>query len=154
MKNLSAIAVIGVLSLGFATSASAFDFSPAATKFTAGGRLTLTQNGTTLDCRVLFHGKTSKTGHHARFVRAHFFTDAGHACASLKAAGLPWHLVPTSLTTIKIEQASFVSSLGTCGPDRVIAQGYGQIAFNHTFHPGNCLVNTANSTVPSLTIVP
>ena len=146
---------MGVLAFGFASSASAANkFQPIHTKFTATGPISLTQNGTTLNCAVKFRGATSTTGREGRIIAANFSGSGG--CAAVKATALPWKAEPgISLSTIKIEQVSLFSPHGLCGPDPVQATlSGGAISFNSTLIPGNCQFSGSLTTSPTITIVP
>ncbi len=153
MKALIATAAMSLATLGFATSASAFTFSPSHTKFKATGQVSLTQNGTTLACTANFRGATSATGREGRIIAANFSGAGG--CTAIKANSLPWKVLPTSLSTIKIEQLSLTSPQGLCGPDPVQADlSGGVISFNTTLLPGNCQFSGSLATTPTITIVP
>ncbi len=156
MKNLPAIAAIGVLSLGFASAASAAGFSPAATKFTASGEIMVTQNGATTTCAASLKGATNKSGKEGRIYSA-TFSGANPNCASLAAATLPWKIEPNPAGggNFRIEQFTLISSVGTCGPDRLPARlSGGVITFNHTLNPGACQVSGSLTTSPTISVTP
>ncbi len=119
MKKLLATAAMGLATLGFATSASAFQFTPRNTSFTATGSVTLTTPTTSVPCRANLQLNTLTMG--ATVTSASFSGDP--RCSSLQAGGLPWHMSTGSPHSLQILQVDLSSvALGNCGPSTVPAQ--------------------------------
>jgi hypothetical protein len=152
MKAITAIAVAGV---GLATSAQAYHFSPVATKFTATGPTTLSQNGQTINCTSKFTGKTNATGSSGN-ITGLSITGSDIRCGLVSGTNFPWKGKPTGATTGKVMNAEVTSPLGTCGPGTVSPIGLsgGVITFNNILNPGSCKVTGTVTTSPTLSVVP
>lgn len=122
MNRFIALAVAGVVSFGFASSAWAFKFSPPSTKFTATGSTSFFYpvHNITIFCTSVFKGKTNDTGKSARITSAVQSSSVDPlSCAQILATGLPWKVKTTSATTADILLMSNNGPLGVCGPGSV-----------------------------------
>jgi hypothetical protein len=154
MKSIIAIAAVGLVSFGFASSASAakagFKFSPASTKFTATGPTSATLNGTTLACTGKLSGATNKAG--AGTVTGGSFTGA-LGCSSVTFTGTPWKMTATTATTATIAGVEFTTPLGSCGPaNLVVTLKAGTFTYNGKFDQCSNITLTLKTT-PTLSIV-
>lgn len=152
MNKLVTLAAVGLISVGFASSASALTFSPAGTKFTATGMTSLTKNGVTVPCTAKFKYKTTTNGKKVKVTSA-TFSDASGTCAAITATNFPWIGTPTSMTTADIAGAAVTSPLGNCGPGTVpVTVSGGNLTFNGILNPGMCMVSGTLVSSPPITI--
>ena len=153
MKSVIAITVLSAATLGLATQASAYKFSPPSTHFTATGPTSLTANGVTLNCTSTFTGSTDAAGRG----KVTGFSASGIAGCSSVTATLPWPAKAVNAKTGKFTNVQVaVPGLVTCGPGSVKAKdnASGQITFDATLDPGNCHVSGTVQSSPPVTIVP
>ena len=155
MKSIIAIAALSAATFGLATQADAFKLSPPSTNFTAQGTTTLTSPGfPPLTCTSTFSGKTTATGRG----KITGFSAVGDPGCNLITAALPWGARAISATKIKFTNVSVsIAAFGIqCGPGTVVAHdnANGQVTFNATLQPGNCMVSGTVQSTPAITIVP
>jgi hypothetical protein len=147
---MMAIAAVGLAALGFASSADAFKFSPAMTRFTATGPASATLNGMTLSGTGTFRGAVNKRGR-GKITGVRFC--GAHSCGGVGAAGLPWAMTATGATTAAIANVTFTSAAGNCGPaNLLVTVSGGVISYNGAF--AQCSqVSLSLTTKPTISIV-
>jgi hypothetical protein len=153
MKSAIALLAVGLVSFGFASSASAvtYKFSPASTKFVGKGPTSATLNGLTLACTGTLRGSTTATG--VGHVTGGSFTGA-LGCSSVKFTGTPWLMKATTATTATITGVDFTTPLGTCGPANLVVNlSGGTFTYNGAFDQCSNIQLTLKTT-PTLSIVP
>lgn len=143
----------GLISLGCGGAASAFNFVPANTSFTASGTLDLTANGNTNPCGARFKGKTGPKRGRGKITAVSF--TAGNHCDTVHGLGLPWRIKITSANTIDILAMSIGNDLITCGPSKApVSLSGGVVTFNDTLSPGDCQIMGNLTTRPTIAIGP
>lgn len=151
MKIMFAIAALSAASLGLASQANAYKFSPPSTSFTGKGKTSATKNGVTLACSANLSGATDANGNGK--VTGGSFSGA-FGCSAVTFANLPWPMTATGKTTGTVTGVTFNSPIGNCGPDTLnITLKRGKIKFNQTI-AGGCAVTGSLTTTPTLSIVP
>ena len=131
MKTMMSIAAAGLVALGFASSADAFKFSPAPTRFTATGPASATLNGATLSGTGTFRGNVNTRGK-GKITKVRFCGTGG--CTLVGATGLPWTMTATGATTATIANVTFTSPAGNCGPaNLLVTVSGGVIGYNGAF---------------------
>jgi hypothetical protein len=124
MQKIVALVIAGLVFISFADNVSAYNFTPADTKFSStGGTITIVLlRGGYLQCPISIKGRTSSGGR-ARITSVSLNSHPRSLCNKITAAGLPWPAVATGLpgtaNSLKISNVSFLSRLwspGTCGP--------------------------------------
>jgi hypothetical protein len=152
MKTLIAAAAIGAVAIAQASPAFAFKFSPASTKFTAAGHVTILQ-GIPWPCTVKFHGGVNSVGKFR--INSATFTGTTF-CASVVPMNLPWVGTAKTATSFTITGMEFTSEDGTCGPGAITGSdnATGQFSYNTTLNPGGCGITGNQQTTPVVTIVP
>lgn len=152
MKSAIVLAAIGLTTLGFASSANAFKFSPPNTKFSGTGPTSATKGGVTLSCTGTLKGSTNAKG--IGKVTGGSFTGA-LGCSSVGLTGLPWPMKATSATTGTVSKVTFTSPIGNCGPGTLpVHLSGGVISFNFLLNPGACQITGSLTTHPTISIVP
>ena len=151
MKKTIALAAVGLMALGFASSASAFKFSPAPGKFVGTGPTSATLNGNTLACTGTLKGTTTRTG--IGHVTGGSFTGAP-GCSLTTFTGTPWKMVASSANTATITGVHFTTPIGSCGPANLIVNLSGGVfTYNGPFDQCSNIQLTL-TTKPTLSIVP
>ncbi len=154
MKKAFAVTFAGILSLGIAgtTPAAAYHLIPENTDFTGTGKTSATKNGITLKCDATFQGHVDSKG--VGFVDSGTFTGQ-LGCESVGLGGLPWKAPAKSATKVIINNVSFTSPIGNCGPGKIpVKVKSGVIKFTDVPLAGNCTVSGSITTSPTLSIVP
>jgi hypothetical protein len=137
--------------IGLATSAAAFEFSPAPTRFTAKGPASATLNGATLSGTGTFKGAVNKHGK-GKIAAVRFCGKGG--CGAVGGAGLPWAMTATGATTARIANVTFTSGAGDCGPaDLLVTLSGGVISYSGAFDQCSN-VSLSFTTKPAISIVP
>ena len=153
MKTLIRTAAIGFMTFGFAASASAESFRPVSTPFTATGSIVVSAAAVSLPCQASLSGMVAADGS-AKITSASF---SGLSCAALTGSHLPWKMVPTNPSIIKIHHVT-VSALvlGICGPGNVkaVLNTGGAITISGASLPGlvPCAISGTLRTNPHLRI--
>ena len=153
MKKAIAITAT-VLSLGIiaATPASAYHLIPLNSSFTGTGTTSATKNGVTLKCKATFQGNVDANGI-GHVTGGTFKGDVG--CTTVGLGGLPWVSKAKSATKIIINNVSFTSPIGNCGPNNVpVKLANGVIKFTDVPMAGSCTISGKITTSPTLSIVP
>ena len=153
MKTLISIATLGLASLGLATSASAESFRPVSTPFTATGSIVVSAAAVSLPCQASLSGMVAADGS-AKITSASF---SGLSCAALTGSHLPWKMVPTNPSIIKIHHVTVSATvLGICGPGNVkaVLDTGGVITISGASLPGlvPCSISGTLQTHPHLRI--
>lgn len=154
MKTVTAITAAGLVSfgLGFATPAAAYHLIPENATFTGKGNTSATKNGITLKCKANFQGHVDSQG--VGFVDSGTFTGE-LGCTAVGLGGLPWKSVAKSATKVLINNVSFTSPIGNCGPGKVPVKVVdGTIKFTNVNLAGGCTISGKIATTPALSIVP
>lgn len=156
-KSIIALAAVGLVSFGFAGSASAFTFSPTGTNFTATGLATLvySPNGSFIECTSTFTGHVNSSGSSAKITA---FQSAGSdpRCASIVGANLPWKAAPKSANHMVVKNFEVTADTFFCGPGPVNGTLIGgEFAFDVQLPPTGCAFRSNRLiTSPTLSIVP
>ena len=153
MKTITALGLSALLTVGIASQAAAFSFSPKNTSFTASGSTSLTKGTLTVPCTAHFTGHTSSTGV-GSVLTASF--SGSSLCTAIKATDLPWPAKATSATTAVVSHVAVTASIfGTCGPSNVptTVSKTGVITFSNVTLTPNCKVKGSVTTTPPVTIV-
>lgn len=130
----------GLTAAGLAAAgpAFAFHFLPAATMFVGSGPVTVVApSGLSLSCAARYKLKTNALGTKVRITQALYFGASG--CSSIMAMGLPWITLPTSLSSILVQNLALATPLGPCGPGAMPATlASSTVSFNAIVNPGGC----------------
>lgn len=154
MKTAIALSAAALLSLGIAgtTPAAAYHLIPENTDFTGTGNTSATKNGITLKCKATFQGHVDGKG--VGYVTGGSFTGE-LGCTSVGLGGLPWKSPAKSATKVIINNVSFTSPIGNCGPGKVpVKLNDGVLKFKNVELAGNCTISGKITTNPTLSIVP
>ena len=154
ITTISAIAAIGLSSVGFASPALASHFEPENTLITATGGITVTAGAVSLPCTANLGVAVDVLGN----ARVNSATFSGLSCAALTASNLPWPM--GALTTNKMNFKHVTVSavtLGVCGPGKVkatITTKGGRITISGANLPGlvPCSLSGTLTTSPHLNI--
>jgi len=154
MKNAIATTAASLMSLMIVgtTPAAAYHLIPVSTDFTGSGTTSATKNGITLKCKAKFQGHTDSNG--VGFITGGSFSGQ-LGCTSVGLGGLPWKSLAKSATKVIINNVSFTSPIGNCGPGNVpVKLVDGIIKFSNVALAGNCTISGKITTSPTLSIVP
>lgn len=147
------IAAIAGLSFGIAgiSPALAWHLIPENQSFTGKGNTSATKSGITLKCTANFTGDVDGTG--TGYVTGGSFSGQ-LGCSGVGLANLPWKSVAVSATSVHIENVTFTSIIGNCGPGVIAASlRSGVISFTNAQLKGNCKISGKITTSPKLSIV-
>lgn len=155
MRTIFATAAMGLATLGFATSASAFHFLPKESTFVARGAFIVSTAAVSIPCQAVLHGTT--VGRGAKITSARF---SGATCVAVVPSNLPWDLTVGGPHSVKFHgvTVSAAGLVGTCGPGVLRGQDtiHGKITItgdNLRGLPGApCAVTSTLITRPHLTI--
>ncbi|HVU20104.1 MAG TPA: hypothetical protein VHE09_05185 [Rhizomicrobium sp.] len=154
MKTAIAITAAGLMSLGIVgtTPARAYHLIPENTDFTGTGTTSATKNGVTLQCKAKFQGHTDAKG--VGYITGGSFSGQ-LGCDTVGLGGLPWKSPAKSATKVIINNVSFTSPIGNCGPGNVpVKLVDGVIKFKNVGLAGNCTISGKITTSPTVSIVP
>lgn len=146
------IAMIAGLSFGVVGISPAFAWHliPENTKFTGKGNTSATKSGITLKCTADFGGDVDGTG--TGYVNSGSFTGE-LGCSSVTLKNLPWKSVAVGKSAVHIENVTFDSPIGNCGPGTIAVKlASGIISFSNVQLPGNCTISGRITTSPKLSI--
>lgn len=149
MKTI--FAIVAGLAFGIAgTPAFAWHLIPESTNFTGKGNTSATKNGITLKCTASLTGYTDSTG--IGYVTGGTFTGE-LGCSSVSLQNLPWKSTAVSSTMVDIQNVTFSSPIGNCGPTTLATKLIGgYVSFNNAQLKGNCKVSGKIKTSPKLSI--
>ncbi len=154
MKKAIAITAAGLMSLGIVgtTPAAAYHLSPENTSFDGTGKTSATKSGITLACSADLQGNVDNNGV-GSITGGSFSGELG--CSSVSLSGLPWAATAKKATTAVIQNVSFDSPLGTCGPTNLTVKvKNGKISFKNAELAGGCTISGKLKTNPKVSIVP
>ena len=147
-----AIALIAVLSFGIAGigPAAAWHLIPEGTNFTGKGTTSATKSGITLKCSASFTGDTDSSGI-GYITGGSFSGEIG--CSSVTLGNLPWKSVAVGRYVVHIENVTFNSPIGDCGPSTIAVKlRNGVISFSNVQVSGGCTISGRITTSPKLSI--
>ncbi len=155
MKTLITTAVVGLATLGFASSASAFHFLPKDSTFVATGAFTISAGAVSIPCQARLHGTTFGRG--AKITRASF---SGATCLAVVPRNLPWALSVGGPHSVRFHDVTLKAAgiVGVCGPGDLRGQDtvHGKITITGDSLPGlpgvPCSVTATLVTSPNLRI--
>ena len=147
------IAIIAGLSFGILgiTPAFAWHLTPENKSFTGSGTTSATKSGITLKCNAKFDGNVDSTG--TGYVDSGSFSGAV-GCSTVTLKNLPWKSVAVGRYTVDINDVTFDSPIGNCGPSTIAVKlRNGVITFSNVQVSGGCTVSGKITTSPTLKIV-
>jgi|SRR5579862_1854546 len=148
----TALAIIAGLAFGVAgvTPAFAWHLIPESSDFTGSGNTSATKSGITLKCTAKFTGDTDANG--IGYITGGSFTgEVG--CSSVTLQNLPWKSEAVNKTTVDIQDVTFDSPIGNCGPSTLSTKlRSGTVSFTNAQLSGNCTVSGKIKTSPKLSI--
>lgn len=150
MKTI--LAIIAGLSFGIAgvTPACAWHLIPENKSFTGSGNTSATKSGITLKCTADFDGNVDGTG--TGYVNSGKFSGE-LGCSSVTLKNLPWKSVAVGKTAVHIENVTFDSPIGNCGPSTIAVKlSSGIISFSNVQVSGGCTISGKITTSPKLSI--
>ena len=149
----TAIAIFaGLMSVGIVgtTSAATYHLTPENTSFTGKGTTSATKLGITLKCTANFTGNVDGTG--VGHITGGKFSGA-LGCTSVTLGNLPWTATAASATKANIQNATFNSPIGDCGPGTVpVTIKKGAISFTNVSLAGGCTISGNIKTTPAVGI--
>lgn len=149
----TALAIIAGLAFGIAgvTPAFAWHLVPESTNFTGKGNTSATKSGVTLKCTASFTGDTDSSG--IGYITGGSFTGE-IGCSSVTLKNLPWKSVAVGRYVVHIENVTFDSPIGNCGPSTIATKlRNGVVSFANVQVSGGCTISGRITTSPSLKIV-
>ena len=150
MKTIIAITAGLLFGIAGIAPACAWHLIPENMNFTGSGNTSATKNGITLKCTAAFKGKVDGTG--TGYVESGSFTGE-LGCSSVTLKNLPWKSVAVGKTAVHIEDVTFDSPIGNCGPSTIAAKlSSGIISFTNVQLAGSCTASGRISTSPKLSI--
>jgi len=154
MNKAIAITAAGLMSLGIVgtTPAAAYHLNPENTTFNGTGKTSATKSGITLACSADLQGSVDGNGV-GSITGGSFSGELG--CSSVGLTGLPWTATATKATTAVIQNVSFSSPIGDCGPSNLTVKiKKGKISFKNAELAGGCTISGKLKTKPKVSIVP
>jgi hypothetical protein len=148
----TAIAIIAGLVIGTAgvTPAFAWHLIPESTDFTGKGNTSATKSGVTLKCTASFTGYTDSSG--LGYITGGSFTGE-IGCSSVTLKNLPWKSEAVSKYGVDIQDVTFDSPIGNCGPSTLATKLVrGVVTFTNAQLAGGCTVSGKVTTSPKLSI--
>jgi hypothetical protein len=148
----TAIAIIAGLSFGVLgiTPAFAWHLTPEGKSFTGSGTTSATKSGITLNCNAKFTGKVDSAG--TGYVESGSFSGA-IGCSSVSLKNLPWTSAAVGRYAVHIEDVTFDSPIGNCGPITIAVKlRNGVISFSNVQVSGGCTISGKIMTSPKLSI--
>lgn len=148
----TAASIIAGLAFGIAGISPAFAWHllPEGTDFTGKGNTSATKSGITLKCTASFTGDTNSSG--IGYITGGSFTGE-LGCSSVTLKNLPWKSDAVNATTVDIQDVTFDSPIGDCGPSTLATKLKGGIVtFTNAQLKGSCTVSGKVTTSPKLSI--
>ena len=151
MKTAIALASAGLISLAGIAPAAAFHLTPENSSFSGKGWTSATKNGVSLKCKAKFQGNVDASGV-GHITSGTFSGQIG--CNTVGLQNLPWDGTAVSGKAINIDNVTFTSPIGNCGPGTITVKlASGVIKFNAVPLTGGCMVSGKITTSPTLAIV-
>lgn len=152
MKTIIMGAVAGFsLAIAGISPAFAWHLTPEGTNFTGKGNTSATKGGITLKCTANFKGNVDDTG--TGYVTSGSFSGE-LGCSGVTLGNLPWKSVAVGAKTVHIEDVTFKSIIGDCGPSTIAVKlASGVISFSNVQLAGSCTASGKITTSPHLKIV-
>ena len=151
MKTAIALASAGLISLACISPAAAFHLTPEGSSFSGKGWTSATKNGISLKCKAKFQGNVDDTGV-GHITGGTFSGQIG--CNTVALSNLPWDGTAISGKSISIDNVTFTSPIGNCGPGTITVKlATGIIKFTAVPLAGGCTVSGKITTSPTLVIV-
>jgi len=148
----ASIAIIAGLLFGIAgiSPAFAWHLTPENKDFTGKGNTSATKSGITLKCTANFEGNVDSTG--TGYVTGGSFSGE-LGCSGVTLGNLPWKSVAVNRNTVHIENVTFQSIIGDCGPSTIAVKlANGVISFTNVQLSGSCTASGKITTSPKLAI--
>ena len=148
----TALAIIAGVAFGIAgvTPAFAWHLTPESTNFTGKGNTSATKSGITLACTANFKGDTDSAG--VGYITGGSFSGE-LGCSSVTLKNLPWKSVAVGQFAVHIEDVTFDSPIGNCGPSTIAVKlRNGVISFSNVQLSGGCTISGRITTSPHISI--
>ena len=146
------IGIIAGLSFGIAgvSPAFAWHLTPESSNFTGKGKTSATKSGITLACKAKFEGNVDSSGV-GSVTGGSFSGQLG--CSGVTLGNLPWTSTAASKSTVVIQNVTFQSIIGNCGPSNITVKlARGIISFKNVQLAGGCTASGKITTSPPLAI--
>jgi hypothetical protein len=145
IASLMSVGIVGI------APAATYHLSPENTSFTGSGTTSATKDGITLKCTAKFTGNVDGTG--VGHITGGTFSGA-LGCSAVTLSNLPWTSPAVGKATVDIQNATFDSPIGDCGPGTVpVTLKKGVISFTNVQLAGSCTISGKITTTPTVSIV-
>lgn len=149
----TATAIIAGLAFGILGISPAFAWHlvPESTDFTGAGNTSATKSGITLKCSASLTGDTDSSG--VGYITGGSFTGQ-IGCTSVALENLPWTSTAVSAKDVDIDNVTFSSPIGDCGPSTLVVKlsKAGVFTWKNAALAGGCKISGTITTSPKITI--